>query len=84
MGSLIYILSTRVYSCFAVHMLDKFSSNHGKVYFEGLVHFMSYIRDNKNLGLKYYDKIDNVPLYDLFIHDRINNDNQLMVLSDSI
>ena len=53
-GSLIYLLSTRVYFSFAVHKLAKFSSNHGKVHFEGLVHLLRYIRDNKTLGLKYY------------------------------
>ena len=45
MGSLSYILSTRVYLCFEVHKLAKFSSNTGKVKFEGLVHLLRYIRD---------------------------------------
>ena len=35
--------------------LAKFSSNPGKVHFEGLVHLMRHIRDIKTLGLKYYD-----------------------------
>ena len=39
-GSLIYILSTIVDLCFAVHKLAKFSSNPGKVHFEGLVHLL--------------------------------------------
>ena len=38
-GSLIYLLSTRVDLSFAVHNLEKFSANPGKVHFEGLVHF---------------------------------------------
>ena len=37
-GSLIYLLSTRVDLSFAVHTLAKFSSNPGKIHFEGLVH----------------------------------------------
>ena len=37
-GSLIYILSTRVDWSFAVHKLAKFSANPGKVHFEGLIH----------------------------------------------
>ena len=58
-GSLIYLLSTRVDLSFAVHKLEKFSANPGKVHFAGLVHLMGYIRDNKTLGLKYYtDLID--------------------------
>ena len=53
-GSLIYLLSTRVDLSFTVHKLAKFSSNPGKVHFEGLLHILRYIRDNKTLGLKYY------------------------------
>ena len=37
-GSLIYLLSTNVDLSFAVHKLAKFSSNSGKVHFEGLLH----------------------------------------------
>ena len=36
---LIYLLSTRVDLSFALHKLEKFSANPGKVHFEGLVHF---------------------------------------------
>ena len=39
-GSLIYLLSTRVNLCFSVQKLEKFSSNTGKVHFEGLVQFL--------------------------------------------
>ena len=38
-GSLIYLLSTRVDLSFVVHKLAKFSANPGKVHFEGLVNF---------------------------------------------
>ena len=51
-GSLIYILSTRVDLSSAVHKLAKFSENTGKVHFEALIHLLRYIRDNKTLGLK--------------------------------
>ena len=51
-GSLIYLLSTRVDFGFAVHKLAKFSANPGKVRFEGLIHLLRYIRDNNTLGLK--------------------------------
>ena len=43
-GYLIYFLSTRVDLSFAVHKLEKFSDNSGKVHFEGLVHLLRYIR----------------------------------------
>ena len=51
-GSLIYLLSTRLDLTFVVHKLAKFSANPVKVHFEGLVHLLRYIRDNKTLGLK--------------------------------
>ena len=39
-GSLIYLLSTRVDFSFAVHKLEKFSSNPGEVHFEVLLHLL--------------------------------------------
>ena len=51
-GYLIYLLSTRVDLSFTVQKLAKFSANPGKVHFEGFVHLLRYIRDNKTLGLK--------------------------------
>ena len=39
-GSLIYLLSTRVDLSFAVHKLEKFSANPGKVNFEGFIHLL--------------------------------------------
>ena len=45
-----------------MHKLEKFSANPGKLHFEGLVHLLKYIRDNKTLGLKYYANIDDAPV----------------------
>ena len=70
--------------CFAVHKLPKFSSNTGKVNFEGLVQLLRYITDNKNSRLKYYANIEDEPLSDLLRQNIIKTDNQLMVFSDSI
>ena len=53
----IYILFTRVDLLFSVHKMANVSSNTGKLHFEGLLHLLRYIRDNTNLGLKYYAKI---------------------------
>ena len=39
-GSLIYQFSTRVDLSFVLHILEKFSSNPGKVQFEGLIHLL--------------------------------------------
>ena len=73
-GSLIYLLSTRVDLSFAVHKLAKFSANPGKVHFEGLVHLLRYMRDNKTLGLKYYADLNDAPVTDMgvvFFHSII-------------
>ena len=68
---------------FAVHKLEIFSSNPGKVNFECLVHLLRYIRGNKNLGLIYYANIEDAHLSDLLRQDSINTENQFMVFSDS-
>ena len=82
-GSLIYLLSTRVYLSFAVHKLAKFSANPGKIHFEGLIHLLRYIRDNKTLGLKYYVDLNYAPVTDLLRQASIKTRNHLMAFSDS-
>ena len=82
-GSLIYFLSKRVALSFSVHRLTKFSSNPDKVYFDGLVNFLGYIRNNKTLGLKYYADMMDINMSDLFIQSNIKTDNQLMAFYDS-
>ena len=54
-----------MYVCFAVHKLEFFSSNPGKVNSEDLVHLLRYIKYNNTFGLIYYAKIEDAPLYDL-------------------
>ena len=61
-GSLIYLLSTRVDLSFAVHTLEIFLANPGIVHFEVLLHLLRYIRDNKTLVLKYYTNITDAPV----------------------
>ena len=78
MGSLIYLLSTRVDLSFAVHKLAKISENPGKVHFEGLVHLLRYIRDNETLGLKYYADMNDAPVTDLLRQASIKTDNHLI------
>ena len=68
---------------FAVHKLAKFSENPGKVHFEVLVHLLSYIRDNKTLGLNYYANSNDATLSDLLRQASINTENQFMAFSDS-
>ena len=81
--SLIYLLSTRVDLSFAVHKLEKFSANPGKVHFEVLVHLLRYIRDNKTLGLKYYADLNDAPVTDILRQTNIKTKNHLMDFSDS-
>ena len=74
-GSLIYLFYTRVDLSFAVHNLSKFSSNPGKVHFEGLAHLLRKIGDNNTLGLKYYADIKDAPLSDQLKQANINTEN---------
>ena len=84
MGSGIYILSTKVDFCFAVYKLEKFSSNPVKLHFDGLVHLLRYIRDNKHLGLIYYTKIEDAAISDILRQVITKNENRVIVFSDSI
>ena len=67
---------------FVVHKLAKFSSNPGKVHFEGLVHLLRYIRDNKTLGLNYYMDMNDAPLSDLLRKSSIKTDNRFLAFYD--
>ena len=67
-----------MYLSFAVHKFAKFSSKPGKLQFEDLVHLLRYIRNNKTLGLKYYDDMNDALLSDLLIQAGNKTENQLM------
>ena len=82
-GSLIYLLSTRVDLSFSVHKLAKLSVNPGKVHFEGLVHLLRYIRDNNNLCLKYYADLNDAPVTGILRQSNLKTKNHLMAFSDS-
>ena len=76
-------MSTILGFIFSVQKLARFSSNPGRVYFEGLVHFLRNVLDNKALGLIFYYKMNDSPLSDLLRQVSINNENQFMVFSYS-
>ena len=61
-----------------MHKLSKFSSNPGKVQFEGLVYLFIYIRDNKTLGLEYYADMHDALVTDLARKAIIKTENHLM------
>ena len=69
---------------FVVHKLSKFSSNPGKVHFEGLVHILRYIRDNKTFGLNYYADLNDAPVSELLRKYIISTENQLTEFYDYI
>ena len=71
-------MSTRLDLSFAVHKLANFSANPSNVHFEGLVHLLRYIRDNKTLGLKYYADLNDAPVTDLLRQANIKIKNHLM------
>ena len=52
-----------------------FTSNPGKLHFEGLVHLLRYIRDNKNFVLRPNSNIEDAPIYDILINAIINTNN---------
>ena len=54
------------------------------MYFEGLVQYLRYIMYIKNLGLKYYAKIEYAPIRELLKWVIIKNYNQMMVFYDYI
>ena len=81
--SFIYLLSTRVELSFAVHKLAKFSANPGKVHFEGLIHILRYIRDNKILCLKHDADMNDAPVTDMLRQASIKTENHLMNFHDS-
>ena len=68
---------------FCSTQVGKVSDNPSKVHFKGLVHLLRYIRDNKNLGLKYYVDLNDAPVTDLLIQANIKTKNHLMAFSDS-
>ena len=72
-----------MYFSVEVHKLEKFSSNRGKLHFEGLVYLLRYTRDIKTLGLNYYAYINDATVSDLLRQTIIKTENQFMAFSDS-
>ena len=69
-------------SCFFLD-LEYFAANPDKVQFEGFVHVLRYIMDNKTLILKYYANINDAPVTYLLIQASIKTENQLMYFFNS-
>ena len=81
-GSLVYQFIYKSGFIFWSTQDGKVSSNTSKVNFEGLVHLLKYIRDNKNLELKYYSRIYDAHISENLRQANIKTNNKLMVLSD--
>ena len=63
--------------------VGKVLANPGRVHFERLVNLLRYIRNNRNLGLKYYPYLNDAPVTDVLRQDNIKTNNQLMAFPDS-
>ena len=68
---------------FEVQKLEKFSENPSRVHFEGWIHLLRYIRENKTLGLKYYAYLNDAPVTDILRQAIIKTKNHLMDVSGS-
>ena len=66
-----------------MNKLKKFSANPIKVHCGGLVLLLSYIRENKTLGLKYYADLNEAPVSDILRQAVNNTENHLMAYYDS-
>jgi hypothetical protein len=64
-GSLIYLEQTRTDILFAVNKLAKFTRCPGVKHMEALVHLLRYLRDNTNLGVRFYSDISRSPVYQM-------------------
>ena len=64
-GSLIYLLNTRPDITFAVTKLAKFMRRPGREHFRALIHLLQYLCDNTNVGITFYWKVEDSPVYDL-------------------
>ena len=80
--SLINLLYTKLYLSVVLHKFAKFSSNTGKLNFDGLVHLLRYMRQNKTLRLNYYADMKDAPLSDLLRQANTKTYNQLMAFYD--
>ena len=72
-GSLIYLLYKIVNLSFSAYKLANFSPNLDKVHFEGLLHKLGYIWDNKIIGLNYDADMKYVYLSELLRKDNTNS-----------
>jgi hypothetical protein len=82
-GALIYILGTRPDLSFATHKLARFMKHPGRKHFEAAIHLLHYLRDNSQLGLKYYFNFEDSPLHDILHHHKIDCRRFLATFSDS-
>jgi transposase InsO family protein len=82
-GSLIYLGMTRTDISYAVNKLAKYTRKPGRNYFEALLHLLRYLRDNDNLGLRYYSNIQEAPLTKMLTSQNISDQHLFYGFSDS-
>ena len=52
-GSLMYLVNTRSYICYAVNALSQFMCEPKEIHLVAVKHIMRYLQGTLNLGLKY-------------------------------
>jgi hypothetical protein len=82
-GSLIYLGMTRMDITYAINKLAKYTRKPGQKHFEALLHLLRYLRDNNNLGLRYYSSVQDAPITQMLIGQNINDNHLLYGFSDS-
>ena len=80
---MIYLLNTRPDITFAVTKLAKFMHRPGREHFCALIHLLQYLHDNTNVGLTFYWKVEDSPVYDLLTSAREKNIPCLFRMHDS-
>ena len=82
-GSLIYLTNTRPDIMYAVTKLAKFMRMPGRKHFLALIHLLYYLRDNCNLGLKYYRKLADSPVQVILTQNNFKGKHVLLGFHDS-
>ena len=59
------LLNTHPDITFAVIKLAKLMRRPGHEHFHALIHLLQYLRDNTNIGITFYWKVEDPPVYDL-------------------
>jgi hypothetical protein len=83
-GSLIYLGMTRCNIVYTVNKLAKFTRQPGRNHYEALLHLLRYLRDNAQLGIKFYSDLSRAPLVAMLKSQKIEQTQPFFGFSDSL